>query len=113
MQDKEELTSLVNVLARLRKEGYNQDFMVSDDGRLCTMDGKECFTPDQLQIVNFYRFEGESNPDDMAILYVLETATGTKGTLSDAYGTYSDEKIEDFMKQVRDLGKDLDKASRT
>jgi len=75
---------------------------------LTTMDSKQKFTPDQVQIVNFYRFEGESNPDDMAILYVLETSTGAKGTISDSYGPYADETIETFMKQVRDLGKNLD-----
>jgi hypothetical protein len=113
MQDKEELTSMITVLSKLRQDGYDQDFKVSEDGRrLCTLDEKECFTPDQLQIVNFYRFEGESYPGDMAILYVLETAAGTKGTISDAYGTYADERVDDFMKQVQDMGKDIDRASK-
>lgn len=87
------------------------DFRVNDEGRLSTVDGKDQFTPDQVRIVNFYRFEGESNPDDMAILYVLETDTGAKGTVSDAYGAYSDQSVESFMKQVTDLGKDLDRSA--
>lgn len=45
----------------------------------------------------------------MAILYVLETRSGAKGTISDAYGPYADESLENFMKQVKDLGKNLDK----
>ncbi|WP_266205101.1 hypothetical protein [Pontibacter kalidii] len=109
MEDKVELTSMVHVLARLRKEGYTEDFRVTEDGKLCTLDGKQEFVPDQVQIVNFYRFEGESYPGDMAILYVLETASGAKGTLSDAYGTYGDEIVENYMRQVKDLGKNLDK----
>ena len=108
MQDKVELTPLVTVLAQVQKEGYRQDFKVTDDGRLSTMDDKQQFTHDQVQIVNFYRFEGESNPDDMSILYVLETSTGLKGTISNAYGPYADETIDAFMKQVTDLGKNLD-----
>ncbi|MBC5774771.1 hypothetical protein H8S95_11910 [Pontibacter sp. KCTC 32443] len=111
MEDKEELTTLIKVLAGVRKEGYKLDFTLGADGLLHTMDGKMKFTPDQLRIVNFYRFEGESNPDDMAILYVLETKNGLKGTISDAYGTYSDTAVEAFMKQVEDLGKDLDRHS--
>jgi len=111
MQDKQELTTLTKVLANVRKEGYKLDFTVGSDGLMHTMDGKLKFSPDQLQIVNFYRFEGESNPDDMAILYVLETTTGEKGTISDAYGTYSDSVVEAFMKQVPDLGKNLDTRS--
>lgn len=111
MERKEELTSLVKVLAGVRKEGYKTDFTVGNDNLLHTMDSELKFTPDQVQIVNFYRFEGESNPDDMAILYVLETNTGVKGTISDAYGTYADTTVEAFMSQVQDLGKDLDRHS--
>jgi hypothetical protein len=112
MEDREDLTSMVHVLSRLKKEGFALDFKVTEDGSsLCTLDEKQVYNADQVQIVNFYRFEGETNPDDMAILYVLETATGAKGTLTDAYGPYADEITESFMKQVEDLGKDLDKAN--
>lgn len=108
MENKVELTPLITVLAQLHKEGYKLDFKVTEDGKLSTMDDKQTFAPDEVRIVNFYRFEGESNPDDMSILYVLDTTSGAKGTISDAYGTYSDETIETFMKKVQDLGKDLD-----
>lgn len=112
MEDKEEMTSLVTALNKLHKDGYKIDFKVTDDGRLATMDDKESFSPDQVRIVDFYRFEGESSPDDMAILYVLETTTGAKGSISDSYGAYSNESIETFMKKVEDLGMDLDKGKR-
>lgn len=108
MENKVQLTPMITVLAQLRKEGCKLDFRVTEDGMLSTMSDKEKFSPEQVRIVNFYRFEGESNPDDMSILYVLETDTGLKGTLSDAYGPYSDETIENFMKQIKDLGKDID-----
>ncbi|MEJ8804495.1 hypothetical protein [Pontibacter sp. H249] len=111
MQDKVELTSMVKVLERLRQEGYTEDYTITDDGRMSTINGKDNFGPEEVNIVNFYRFEGESNPDDMAILYVIETNSGHKGTISDAYGTYSDETVENFMKQVHDMGKDIDKHS--
>lgn len=99
---------MTSVLADLRKKGYQLDFRVNEEGDLTTMDGKQRFTPDQVSIVNFYRFEGETNPDDMAILYVLETDSGARGTISDAFGPYSDDAIENFLKKVRDLGKDID-----
>ena len=108
MENKVELTPMITVLNQLRKEGYKVDFRVTEEGKLCTMNDKQQFGPDEVRIVNFYRFEGETNPGDMAILYVLETTSGAKGTISDAYGPYSDETTETFMKQVLDLGKDLD-----
>ena len=36
----------------------------------------------------------------MSILYAIETTDGAKGTLSDAYGNYSDDDTGAFMKQV-------------
>ena len=111
MEDKEELTSMVGVLNHLHKEGYTSDFRITEDGKL-TVDDKETFTPEQVRIVNFYRFEGETNPEDMSILYVLETKTGLKGSVTNSYGPYADEGIDAFIKQVEDLGKDIDKESR-
>lgn len=113
MQDNKELTSMVSVLSRLRNEGYTEEYRITDDGRMCTINGKESFGPEEVNIVNFYRFEGESNPDDMAILYVIETDSGHKGTISDAYGTYADETVENFMKQAKDFGKNIDKSSQS
>ncbi|GAB3824978.1 hypothetical protein [Pontibacter rugosus] len=112
MQDKIEERSLVNVLNRLHKDGYKTDFQVSEAGGLCTMGGTEEFKPDQVRIIDHYRFEGESNPDDMSILYVIETQSGLKGTLSNSYGPYADENVDTFLKQVEDLGKNLDKKDK-
>ncbi|MCC9135705.1 hypothetical protein ACFSKU_16915 [Pontibacter silvestris] len=113
MSDKVEERSLVNVTNRLFKDGYKADFKVTADGNhLCTMDDKSTFGPHEVRIVDFYRFEGQSNPDDMSILYAVETSSGMKGTISNSYGPYADENIENFMKQVEDLGKNLDKDDK-
>ena len=110
MQDKEEERSLVNVENKLAKDGFTQDFNVVD-GRLHTIgdNSNKSYAPDEVTIVDFYRFEGESNPDDMSILYAIEAADGVKGTISTAYGTYADGDTDDFLKQVEDLGKNLTK----
>lgn len=109
MQDKEEERSLVNVEKKLNQEGYIADFSVRD-GRLYAMsDDKKTYGPEDVTIVDFYRFEGESNPDDMSILYALETTDGVRGTISSAYGTYAESDSLEFLKQVEDLGKNLSK----
>ncbi|RSK46614.1 hypothetical protein [Hymenobacter perfusus] len=110
MQDKEEERSLVNVERQLNKDGFTADFRVTD-GRLHTIDNDRSkgYTPNEVTIVDFYRFEGESNPDDMSILYAIETADGVKGTISSAYGTYADADVDEFLKTVEDLGKNLTK----
>ena len=113
MQDKEEERSLVNVENELNKRGFTQDFNVVD-GRLHTISNEshKSYGPDEVTIVDFYRFEGESDPDDMSILYALEANDGVKGTISSAYGTYADSDTLDFLKQVEDLGKNLTKGHK-
>ncbi len=112
MEDKKEERSLVNVLARLKKDGFTYDFTVTDQSTLSTMDGKQSFGVKEVTIVDHYRFEGESNPDDMSILYAINTSKGVKGTISNSYGPYADEGIDNFIKQVEDLGKNLDKKDK-
>ena len=113
MQDKEEERSLVNVENKLNNDGFTQDFNVVD-GRLQTIgnESNKNYAPDEVTIVDFYRFEGESNPDDMSILYAIEANDGVKGTISSAYGVYADSETDDFLKQVEDLGKNLMKGHK-
>ncbi|MBF9223713.1 hypothetical protein [Hymenobacter ruricola] len=113
MQDKEEERSLVNVENKLTKDGFTQDFNVVD-GRLQTIgnDSNKSYGPDEVTIVDFYRFEGESNPDDMSILYAIEANDGVRGTISSAYGVYADSDTDEFLKQVEDLGKNLMKGHK-
>ena len=113
MQDKEEERSLINVENQLNKDGFTQDFNVVD-GRLQTIssESNKSYGADEVTIVDFYRFEGESDPDDMSILYAIEANDGVKGTISSAYGVYGDTNINDFLKQVDDLGKNLTKSHK-
>ena len=107
------MQSLVQVENKLNKDGYTQDFNVVD-GRLQTInsDSTKSYAPDEVTIVDFYRFEGESNPDDTSILYAIEANDGAKGTISTAYGVYADSDTDDYLKQVEDLGKNLMKGKK-
>jgi hypothetical protein len=108
MQDKEEERSLVNVENKLSKDGFTQDFTVTN-GRLHTMSdaSSKTYGPEDITIVDFYRFEGESDPDDMSILYALQTNDGVRGTISSAYGVYGNSDALEFLKLVEDRGKNL------
>ena len=113
MQDKEEERSLINVEQKLVQDGFTADFKITD-GRLHTLstDSAKSYAPDEVTIVDFYRFEGESNPDDMSILYAIQATDGVRGTIATAYGTYADADTDDFLKKVEDLGKNLDKSHK-
>ncbi len=99
------LTACVN---KVVKDGYTDSFKVKRQGLYsCTKD--KLYTPEEVCVQNFYRFEGESDPGDNTILYVIETADGQKGTLIDAYGPYSDADTNAFMKEVDDIHKKTEK----
>ncbi len=93
------MTDLQKVQDNLEKYGYTEQFRVEKD-RLVGMTSKKKYKHKDVKAVNFYRFEGIADPDDMSILYAIETCDGSKGTLTDAYGRYSDEDTGAFMKQV-------------
>lgn len=102
------MKSLSSCLNRMVSDGYTEDFKVSDDG-LVHLKSEKVYTPQDVKVVNFFRFEGVSDPDDMAILYVLETTDGMKGTLIDAFGTYSDGNVNSFMLEVEKISKKTQK----
>jgi len=93
-------------------DGYTDDFRVTEKG-LQSLHSNKVYHPQDVNIVNFFRFEGVSDPDDMAILYVIETADGTKGTLIDAYGTYADPLVNKFIVQVDSIKKKTEKKEDT
>ncbi|RYE28750.1 MAG: phosphoribosylpyrophosphate synthetase [Sphingobacteriaceae bacterium] len=81
--------TLLDALNDLISRGYTEDFNVDED----MMQDREKnikMAVDEFEIDEFYRFEGESNPADMSILYGISSEKyNLKGTLVSAYGTYS------------------------
>ena len=63
--------------------------------------GKE-YQPEDLKIIKTYRFEGDSNPADMSIIYLIEANDGLIGYSIDVYGADSDQEegYDDFIRQV-------------
>ncbi|MEX1240486.1 MAG: hypothetical protein WEB30_12235 [Cyclobacteriaceae bacterium] len=98
------MKSLSSCVKRMKDEGYKEDFQVTSKG-LTTLDKGKTYKPDQVRIVNFFRFEGESDPGDNNILYVIETDGGGKGTLVDAYGAYADVNVSKFIVEVQEIQK--------
>ena len=98
----DEMKTLSECIDKAAAHGYTEQFSVDEEG-LRNFDGARHYTPHDVKIMNFYRFEGNSDPEDSAILYLLQTSDGTKGLLADAYGAYSDQKIGSFIVQVEEV----------
>jgi len=102
--EKVNMDSLVTVLAAVEKLGFKNQFEIQGTN-LVSWKTKNHFLPNQVKIVHFYRFEGESNPDDSSILYAIQTSDGEKGTLADGYGISADSETAAFIFKVTDIHK--------
>ncbi len=98
---KEYRDPLTEKLAELEAKGYRADFKL-EDGKLTVINGDGSFSADELTIVEDFRFEGESNPDDLSILYAIEAQDGTKGTVVHTYGPDANDTLGEFMKEVKE-----------
>ena len=94
------MTDEEKIVKKLEAEGFTDQFRVEKKMLQSLTDPKKKYKAKDIISVNFYRYEGISDPDDMSIIYAIETADGQKGTLVDAYGRYSDEETGAFMQDV-------------
>ena len=91
--------TLVGVLEDLRKEGYTEDFNIRFDSLICK---DVCLLPSQFEVDKIFRFEGNTNPSDEAILLAISSLTGDlKGVLVNSYGVYADEMTEELMDKLK------------
>lgn len=103
------MKSLSSLSNKMVLQGYDDDFKITDKG-LKSLKTEKIYQPEQINICNFFRFEGQSDPNDNTIMYVIETSDGLKGTLIDAYGPYADRKVAEFMTQVESIHKKTTKS---
>lgn len=94
-----QLTTLAGVMDDLDRRGFTEHFKVVN-GRLRALGKGDTFPPERVVVAEYHRFEGVSDPDDMAIVYGIETGSGIRGTLTDAFGSYADPLVAEFMRTV-------------
>lgn len=102
MSTSKSMTTYSEVLNQLPKKGYGKELKIEKSGAKFD-EGNEIYQPEQLKIVKIYRFEGESDPSDMAVIYLLHSDSGEQGFILNAYGTYSDDDnpyYNEFIKRV-------------
>jgi hypothetical protein len=93
------MRTISSAIERLVSRGFTAHFGVVGD-RLRAFDSGQTFGAQELIIRAFQRFEGVSDPDDMAIVYAIESTDGTRGSLVDAFGAYSNPTVSAFLHDV-------------
>jgi len=85
--------TMVDALEKLRQKGYRHSLEITGDS-LLRADNGALIEPAQATIVDTYRFEGESDPDDMAVVYAVEAVardgSELKGVLVETFGAYAE-----------------------
>jgi len=92
-------------LNSLKERGFTRDFNIAFDKIVCS-ETNECLNPHEFEITEVYRFEGESNPSDEAVVYAVQSHDGKmKGAFVNAYGTYADPISDEMIKKLSFLRK--------
>lgn len=94
------MTTLSETLNRLKADGYTEDFNLEDSALI----GKPSairLTLGEFVIDQHFRFEGNSDPDDEAIVYAISSAKlQLKGTLVNGYGINSNAALDELIKAL-------------
>lgn len=91
--------TLTEALTDLRKRGYLHDFNLHSEWIECQSLNLQ-LKPADFHVDEVYRFEGMNNPDDSSILFAIQSPTGVKGVLVDAYGVYSESLSAEMIKRL-------------
>jgi hypothetical protein len=97
----ESFDTLSEAITQLRKEGYTTDFNLKADS-ICHGDKDQKLSPKDFVVDNYFRFEGQTDPADEAILYAISVPTqGLKGLLVNGYGIYSESLANELAEKLR------------
>ena len=92
--------TLSETMNELRKEGYTEDFNLQQNCIECRGGAYKLFSDDFI-VDKYFRFEGQTDPGDEAILYAISSDKHRlKGVLVNAYGIYSEPVTDDLIRKL-------------
>ena len=92
-------TTLSEAVEGLKQRGYRKDFNLLAHAIQARGDDQE-YGPNQFFVHEVHRFEGMSSTGDSSVIYAIETDSGSKGTLVDAYGTYAEAVSPEIVQRL-------------
>ena len=96
----ENYDTVTEAISDLKARGYSIDFNLAFDQLICENDDIR-LKPDEFEIVEVHRFEGDSNPSDEDIVYAVESKDGKlKGVITSAFGPYADSISNEMMQKL-------------
>ena len=93
-------TNMLEAIQELKKRGFPANFEFLNQ-TFRDVDSGKTFKADELTIVKHCWFEGASDPDDMSVVYAIESAEGLKGVTADAFGLYANPDLGGLLETVK------------
>ncbi|MGA0559082.1 hypothetical protein ACO2Q8_20665 [Larkinella sp. VNQ87] len=90
--------TLTEAMESLRERGYTHDFKPKRDYLEESGSGLK-LKSEEINVDEFHRFEGTSDPGDEMTLYAISTTNGMKGVFVSAQGTYANEVTPELMQK--------------
>jgi hypothetical protein len=90
--------TLSAAITGLRERGYSLDFNLTEN---CVVCGDVKFHPEDFEIAEVYRFEGNTDPGDEEVVYGIFGKDGKKGILVNGYGPSADLMTAEMAKKFR------------
>ena len=98
MESYDTLTDAINAL---KKQGYTEDFNLSDNYIACR-GGDFKLTHNEFVIDKSFRFDVDEDPSDQSVLYAISSPQhGLKGLLVNGYGIYSDRIANELLEKLK------------
>ncbi|MBK0370113.1 SH3 domain-containing protein [Flavobacterium agrisoli] len=74
-------STIAKALDQLHEKGFTYDFNLNEESIIKN--------PAKFEIVHIYRYEGNSDPGDEAIVYGIKSSSGKKGVFVDGFAANS------------------------
>lgn len=98
MHHKSHYATVKEAIDKLRSQGFDTDFNLEENCLVC---GKEKFGTEELEIVDVYYYEGDSDPGDEATVYGIESSSGIKGILVIGSHSSVDARTYETLKRLK------------
>lgn len=100
MGEMKQRSSEIQILEALKEKGYDANMIVSGDRLFIGTVQGNGIAPEDCTVEEEHRFEGMSNPSDMAIVYAVRTNKGKKGAVVVNYGPNVDTEAAEFFRKT-------------
>jgi hypothetical protein len=97
MERESHYATVSDAIRELRGKGFTEDFNLTENCLVCHP-GK--FNHNEFEIVDVYRYEGNTDPADEATVYAIESHSGIKGILVTGYGAATDSMSAELLEKL-------------